>query len=121
MNNNLETLLKRASWIAPLVTIVLLQPGFSSDSGNLLGLALLSFPYLIIFSLMHFVKQKSMSLLIANAALLAFIILSSAFVFLASVADPQGSIGGFIVFLVQAFVSALFLSVYFVFSAFKRT
>lgn len=119
--NNLEVLLKRASWIAPLATIVLLQPSLSLGSGSLLGLALLSFPYLVVFSLMHFVKRKSMGLLIANAALLGIIVLSSALVFLGSVSDPQGSIGGFFVFLIQSFVSALFLSIYFVIRAFERT
>jgi len=109
----MENLIKRGSLIAPILFIILLAPS------SLIGWLLICFPYAVVFLLTHFIKHENKGLLIANAILLAFLVLSSASAIFGMGSDPQSAVGVFIITLVQALVSALFASVYFVIGAFK--
>lgn len=112
----MEKFIKQACLIAPFIFIILLSP----SRGDLAGLVLIFIPYVIVFLLVHFVKNKSRTFLIANTGLVLVLMLSSMVMFFGVGSDPQAAIGVFIVFVAQVLLSALFVSVYFVIRAFKN-
>ena len=112
----MEKFIKQACLIAPFLFVILLSPSLH----RLLGLVLIFIPYAAVFLLVHFVKSKSRAFLIANTALVLFLILSSMVMFFGVGSDPQSAVGAFIVFVAQALLTAVFICVYFVIRAFKK-
>lgn len=80
----MENLIKRRSLIAPSSLI-------------LIGWLLICVPYAVVFLLTHFIKHENKGLLIANAVLLAFLVLSIASAIFGMGSDPQSAVAVFII------------------------